>query len=99
MPCQHPWQCTWSACHVTCCNAAIVLAACQSAARRLSAGATELTNQQAASVSSQAAQAMQVLDLHFGAAACLEFLSELLPRDPYANAEEPARLTSAQVCF
>lgn len=77
----------------------IVLVACESAACQLSAGATELTNQQAASVSSQAAQAMQVLDLHFGAAACLEFLSELLPRDPFANAEEPARLTSAQVSF
>ena len=41
---------------------------------------------------------MQVLDATFGAAACLAFLSELLPKDPHANADEPATLTSAQVC-
>ncbi|DBA75355.1 TPA: hypothetical protein ACH3X1_010624 [Trebouxia sp. C0004] len=60
-------------------------------------GATEAAAQQATSVSSQAAQAMQVLDSTFGAAACLAFLSELLPKDPHANADEPATLTSAQV--
>ncbi|KAL0021594.1 hypothetical protein WJX79_001497 [Trebouxia sp. C0005] len=60
-------------------------------------GVTEASTQQATSVSGQAAQALQVLDSTFGAAACLAFLSELLPKDQHANADEPATLATAQI--
>ncbi len=61
------------------------------------AGAESYLNWEDSSTSGQAAQAMHVLDSTFGATASLAFLSELLPKDPYASIDEPDTLTSSEV--
>lgn len=93
----------WHSCHGSCTLTHVQAFYTVSVTNQSWYAGSTTTAKQVASVSAQAAQALHMLDSSFGSSACLYFLSQLQPSDPYASSSsgssEPSTLTMPQVCW